>query len=159
MVAALPSMALAATMWHTQFYPTDAPLPHAFTVHLSSASVLGGFKYLPRSDGPPHGRIATWRLHTSVDGSNWSQVAQGSFVNDAAEKTVYLSLPTTNLPPPSASPTPVVNYEYDTEGSLTRSAARSVGCCARSWACRWLVWPASPVCGSIGSLGRESGGC
>lgn len=49
---------------------------------------MSGFKYLPRNDGYENGRIANWRVYTSVDGVVWTQVATGTFANTAVEKSV-----------------------------------------------------------------------
>ena len=79
-----------STIWHTQWSPTSVPLPHSFTVNLGGARAVGGFKYLPRPGGG-NGTIANWRFFTSADGITWTQVAQGTFANSAAEKTVMLA--------------------------------------------------------------------
>ena len=88
-----------STIWHTQWSPTSVPLPHSFTVNLGGARAVGGFKYLPRPGGG-NGTIANWRFFTSADGITWTQVAQGTFANSAAEKTVMLAAsPPANQPP------------------------------------------------------------
>ena len=99
----------AATIWHTQWQAASPVHPHTFTLNLGQVRTLGGFRYLPRSGGG-NGTIAAWRFHTSLDGLNWTQVAEGNFTtagNNAAEKTVLF----TSAPPPNQAPTlqPVAN--------------------------------------------------
>jgi hypothetical protein len=79
-----------ASIWHTPWSPTSLPMPHSLQVDLGSARAIGGFKYLPRQDSSNNGKIANWRLHTSVDGVLWAQVAQGTFVATSAEQTVMI---------------------------------------------------------------------
>ncbi|WP_404932886.1 discoidin domain-containing protein [Methylibium sp. Root1272] len=80
------------TFWHTQWQAASPPPPHTFTVNLGTARTVGGFKYLPRQNLSV-GRIAGWRFLTSPDGTNWTVVAQGTFTNDAAERTVTFAPP------------------------------------------------------------------
>ena len=42
---------------------------------------------MPRQDGP-NGNIKGYKLEVSVDGENWSLVAEGEFQNNADKKTV-----------------------------------------------------------------------
>ncbi|MEP7103020.1 MAG: discoidin domain-containing protein, partial [Burkholderiales bacterium] len=93
------------TFWHTQWYGANPPGPHTFTVDLGTARVIGGFKYLPRP-GAGNGTIAAWRFSTSIDGSNWTLAAQGSFAKTADEKTVLIG----SAPAPAPAPTGTVQY-------------------------------------------------
>ncbi len=91
----------AATFWVTQWQAASPVHPHTFTVNLGQVRTLGGFRYLPRSGGG-NGTIAAWRFHTSLDGVNWTQVAEGNFLsagNNAAEKTVLFNTSPPNRPP------------------------------------------------------------
>jgi len=92
------------TLWHTQWGSASPPPPHTFTVDLGAPRSVGGFRYLPRNDGYDNGRIANWRFYTSVDGAAWTQVAAGTFANDAAEKTVLLTTDPANHPPTVTPP-------------------------------------------------------
>ena len=79
------------TFWHTQWDAASPKPPHQFTVDLGAAArAIGGFKYLPRNDGSPNGRIADWRFFTSTDGVTWTQVADGRFANTGAEQSVRI---------------------------------------------------------------------
>jgi len=80
----------SATIWHTPWSPSSLPMPHSLVVDLGSAKAIGGFRVLPRQDSSNNGKIANWRLHTSVDGVAWAVVAQGSFVAASAEQTVMI---------------------------------------------------------------------
>jgi len=93
----------ANTYWHTQWYAASPPQPHWYMVNLGSARTISGFKYLPPPAIDPNGTIAAWRFHTSPDGVNWTQVAQGTFASNATEKTVTLSAPATNQAPTLAA--------------------------------------------------------
>ena len=75
------------TFWHTQWAGGNPPPPHAFTVNLGAPRTIGGFRYLPRSGGG-NGTVAGWRFYTSVNGSTWSLVGQGTFPSSATEKQV-----------------------------------------------------------------------
>jgi hypothetical protein len=102
-----PPMAIdgsAWTYWHSQWSTAiDPPQPHWFVVNLGSARTISGFKYLPPPANDSNGTIAAWRFHTSTDGVNWTQVAQGTFASDATEKTVNISAPAANQVPTLAA--------------------------------------------------------
>jgi hypothetical protein len=80
-----------SSIWHTPWSPSSLPLPHSLVVDLGSARVIGGFRYLPRQGSSSNGRIANWRLQTSVDGIVWATAAQGTFPANSAEQTVMIS--------------------------------------------------------------------
>jgi hypothetical protein len=60
-----------STMWHTRWIGGTAPLPHWLVVDMGTSHPLGGFRYLPRQDGSPNGRIAGYKFYVSADGVNW----------------------------------------------------------------------------------------
>ena len=116
-----PALAIdgnTATFWHTQWRTANPPPPHWIVIDMQANLTVGGFKYLPRQDGGVNGRIANYRFYVSADGSNWgSPVAQGTFANDASEKTVFLNpnrAPTLAQPANQSSP-------VNTAASLTLS--------------------------------------
>jgi hypothetical protein len=78
-----------ATMWHTEWYQRTAPLPHAITLDLGREYLVGGFRYLPRQDGQPHGTIAEYQCWVSPDNLTWgTAVATGTFAANMSDKTV-----------------------------------------------------------------------
>ena len=78
-----------ATIWHTEWYQRTAPLPHAITLDLGREYLVGGFGYLPRQDGHPHGTIAEYQCWVSTDNLTWgAAVAAGTFAANMSDKTV-----------------------------------------------------------------------
>lgn len=75
------------TFWHTEWQASDPVHPHEIQINLGSAHNVSGFRYLPRQNGA-NGRIAGYTFHTSTDGVNWTQVASGTFPNNATEQEV-----------------------------------------------------------------------
>ncbi|HXP47493.1 MAG TPA: discoidin domain-containing protein, partial [Terriglobales bacterium] len=84
-----------STMWHTQFCPSSAPMPHQISINLGTSHQLTAFQYLPRQDGSACGWIKDYAFYVSSDGVNWgTAVATGTFN--------YGNL-STNCPGPGAS--------------------------------------------------------
>jgi endo-alpha-N-acetylgalactosaminidase len=85
----------SSTFWHTRWYDRADPLPHEIQIDLGASYALSGFRYLPRQDGSPNGRIGTYEFYVSSDGSTWgTPVATGTFRNDATEKQVAFTAKT-----------------------------------------------------------------
>ncbi|RYP18718.1 hypothetical protein DL765_003740 [Monosporascus sp. GIB2] len=63
----------SATIWHTQYSPSVAPLPHYIQVDSSN------------------GNIGQHTITLSNDGNNWSQVVFGTFLNDGTTKRSFFS--------------------------------------------------------------------
>ena len=83
------------TLWHTRWSdvnPND-PLPHEIQIDLGNTNNIAGFRYLPRQDGSPNGRIGSYEFYTSLDGSSWgTAVVNGTWTYiDATEKEVTFS--------------------------------------------------------------------
>lgn len=76
----------AATFWHTEWQNAEPTHPHQLTLKLDQARTLGGLRYLPRQTGV-NGRIANYRVETSTNGTDWTQVASGAFANNGTEQT------------------------------------------------------------------------
>ena len=77
------------TMWATQWYGWASAPPHEIRINLGSMNKVRGFRYLPRQDGFPDGRIAQYEFYVSVDGVNWgTPVAVGTLANVATEQEV-----------------------------------------------------------------------
>lgn len=82
-----------ATIWHTTWSASTAPMPHWIVLDLQRGTEVTGLRYLPRSN-MPNGTIRQFRVLLSADGVNWGPpVASGDFTQlDAsatAEKTVH----------------------------------------------------------------------
>ena len=45
------------TLWHTQFNPTVAALPHEITIDMQASYLVGSITYQPRQDGSANGNI------------------------------------------------------------------------------------------------------
>ena len=62
---------------------------HAITFDLGRTYFVGGFRYLPRQDGNPHGTIAEYQCFVSTDNLTWdAAVAAGTLAANMSEKTV-----------------------------------------------------------------------
>jgi uncharacterized protein YjdB len=84
--------ASTATIWHTQYCPSVAQLPHEIQIDMGTAYIINGFRYLPRQDGGKNGRIGQYEFYATNDLSNWgTPLATGSFANDATEKQVLFA--------------------------------------------------------------------
>ena len=84
--------ASAATIWHTQYCPSVAQLPHEIQIDMGAGYLINGFRYLPRQDGGVNGRIGQYEFYATNDLSNWgTPLATGSFANDATEKQILFS--------------------------------------------------------------------
>lgn len=75
------------TMWHTEWTPTNTPLPHTINIDMNSLNVLDGITYLPRQDGNSNGNIGQHQVFVSVDGSHFTLVAYGTWLDDNTEKS------------------------------------------------------------------------
>lgn len=76
------------TLWHTQWYPVNKPMPHEIQIDMGITYEVSGFTYLPRQVGK-NGDIGSYRFYVSQDGQNWgSPLASGTFVSNRLEKTV-----------------------------------------------------------------------
>ncbi len=80
-----------ATIWHTQWYTANAPLPHEIQLDLGARYALDSLSYLPRQDGSANGRIGSYEIYVADSATSWgTPVATGSFADTAAQKTVPL---------------------------------------------------------------------
>ncbi|HCT78880.1 MAG TPA: alpha-L-fucosidase [Micromonosporaceae bacterium] len=76
-----------ATIWHTQWTGTAAPMPHQVTLDLGGSYDVTTLRYLPRSGGG-NGTIARYEVYVSADGTTWgSPATAGTWPSGAAEKT------------------------------------------------------------------------
>ncbi|GAA1558958.1 discoidin domain-containing protein [Streptomyces globosus] len=78
----------AATIWHSRWSGTPAPLPHGITVDMHRTAVVSGLVYRPRGDGG-NGRVGEYAVSLSADGRDWgSPVATGTLADDGGAKTL-----------------------------------------------------------------------
>ncbi|RYP56446.1 hypothetical protein DL771_011765 [Monosporascus sp. 5C6A] len=80
----------SSTIWHTQYSPSVAPLPHYLQVDMRQSYVVNGLSYQPRQGGS-NGNIGQHTITLSNDGNNWSQVVFGTFLNDGTTKRSFFS--------------------------------------------------------------------
>ena len=76
-----------STIWHSMYSVTVANYPHWVEFDANDEVSIKGFKYMPRQSGN-NGNIKGYKLEVSVDGENWTQVAEGEFQNNAEKQTV-----------------------------------------------------------------------
>lgn len=74
-----------STLWHTK-WDLSNPLPQSITLNLGDSYYVNQVKYLPRQTGT-NGIITGYRILTSTDGTAFTQVAGGTWANDATEKS------------------------------------------------------------------------
>lgn len=91
-----PSQAIddiTTSTWHVQWSPI-LPLPQSITLNLGGMYRINKLWYLPRQDsgtGSQNGIITAYKIYTSLDGSNWTQAAAGSWALDKTEKSAEFS--------------------------------------------------------------------
>jgi len=81
-----------STFWTTNFSCTPTcqpvnPLPQSIVLNLGGTYNVTRVRYLPRQDGNPNGQITSYRIYTSMNGTSWTQVAQGTWAANATEKS------------------------------------------------------------------------
>jgi lysophospholipase L1-like esterase len=85
----------ASTIWSTKWFSSSPPPPHELQINLGGVYAISGFRYLPRQDGQPHGRIGQYQFYVSMDGVRWdTAVATGTFPNTEAEQQVTFATKT-----------------------------------------------------------------
>ncbi|MEU6928786.1 discoidin domain-containing protein [Streptomyces sp. NPDC046374] len=78
-----------ATLWHSRWSGTPAPLPHTVTLDMHRTTVVSALVYQPRTDGKANGRVGEYSISVSTDGRAWgSPVATGTLADDAGAKTL-----------------------------------------------------------------------
>ncbi len=82
-------------IWHTQYIPSIAPLPHEIQIDLGTRYGVTGFRYVPRQDTGVNGRIGNYEFYVSNDPAAWgTAVATGTFANSADFKEVRFAAKT-----------------------------------------------------------------
>jgi hypothetical protein len=83
---------VSATIWHTRYCPTSAPLPHEIQIDMQTGYRITAFRYLPRQDGGVNGFIGQYEFYATNNLSSWgAPLATGTFANDSTEKQVSFS--------------------------------------------------------------------
>ena len=76
------------SIWHTEWNPDNAGLPHQITIDMQTSRYVNGLTYQPRQDGGQNGNIGEHMIYLSNDGQNFGDpVAIGTYKNDAFTKT------------------------------------------------------------------------
>ncbi|KAL8652816.1 MAG: hypothetical protein Q9210_002465 [Variospora velana] len=92
------------SIWHTQYSPTNAALPHAITIDMKKIIDVNGLTYLPRQDASMNGNIGQHKIEVemffrnvsvtaliedqlSSDSSTWTTLAFGTYYDDKSLKT------------------------------------------------------------------------
>ncbi|MEU9145466.1 discoidin domain-containing protein [Streptomyces sp. NPDC048349] len=77
-----------ATIWHSTWTGTPAPLPHTITLDMQRTTVVSALVYHPRTNSA-NGRVGEYSISVSTDGRGWgSPVATGTLADDAGAKTL-----------------------------------------------------------------------
>lgn len=74
-----------STIWHTKWSP--AHLPESITLDLGGKYNINQFNYTPRT-AASNGTITGYNLYTSVDGMNFTPIANGSWPLDQTTKMI-----------------------------------------------------------------------
>ncbi|KAL8723388.1 MAG: hypothetical protein Q9225_000304 [Loekoesia sp. 1 TL-2023] len=75
------------SIWHTQWTPNNVPLPHSITFDMKKTINVNGLTYLPRQDGNSNGNIGQHTIQLSSDGTTFTTVAFGTYLDDSSLKT------------------------------------------------------------------------
>lgn len=54
------------SIWHTQYSPTNAALPHAITIDMKKIINVNGLTYLPRQDASLNGNIGQHKIEVEM---------------------------------------------------------------------------------------------
>ena len=84
-----------STMWHSAWSP-HAPLPQSITLDLGQTRAIEALVYTPRLDADvPNGRIASYDVQVSTDGTTFQSAATGRWDGTVDAKIVRLPVGTT----------------------------------------------------------------
>lgn len=73
------------TFWHNKWDHSDKN-PY-ITLKLNKAQTISSLTYLPRQDNNGNGNITSYNVYTSLDGTNFTKVASGTWADDSTQKT------------------------------------------------------------------------
>ncbi|MET9619615.1 discoidin domain-containing protein [Streptomyces sp. NPDC006464] len=76
-----------ATIWHSRWSGTPAPLPHSITIDMHRTQAVSALTFQPRQ-GKANGRPGAFSITTSTDGANFgTPVSMGTWRDDDTVKT------------------------------------------------------------------------
>ena len=78
----------SATIWHSKWSGTAAPLPHWVQIDMGVSHAVTGLRYEPRRDGNPNGTIGRYEVSTSSNGATFTKVASGTWADNVDTKKV-----------------------------------------------------------------------
>jgi len=81
------------SIWHTRWKENIPEHPHFVQADMKETLSVAGFTYLPRQDGLENGNIKEYRFLVSLDGSQWTQAASGTFTRGGDVKKVLFASP------------------------------------------------------------------
>jgi F5/8 type C domain len=81
------------TIWHTPWglFGPEISLPQSITLDLGGTYNVTKLRYLPRQDsgfGSLNGNILSYKIYASRDGSNFAQIATGSYLMITARRVL-----------------------------------------------------------------------
>jgi hypothetical protein len=83
------------SFWESQDCLATRPLPHELQIDLGASYNIAGFKYLPRQDSQPTGKVRDFKFYVSNSSQNWGNPATTgtliTFGSDVSEKQVLLN--------------------------------------------------------------------
>ena len=80
----------SGSIWHSAYSPTNVPLPHSVTIDMKTARNVQGITYLPRQDGNSNGNWGRHNIQLSSDGSSFTTVAYGTYLDDKSLKSTVI---------------------------------------------------------------------
>ena len=87
--------ASTTSIFHTQWTPVNAPLPHNLTIDMKQTYNINAVSYLPRQDGNSNGNTGQHQIRLSTDGITWGNpVVIGTYVDDSSlKKSSFVTKP------------------------------------------------------------------
>lgn len=101
-----------STFWHTEWGNPQPQPPHHLTLDLGTVRPIGGFSQTPRQN-ISNGRIGSYQVDRSADGSTWFPLASGIWPDDASEKRYDGLIPTRKARCQIAGPVGAVTGPFD----------------------------------------------
>jgi beta-galactosidase len=81
------------TFWHTQWEPTEPPMPHELVIEFASSVELNGLVCTSRQD-MVNGHVKSFEVYVSDDSAKWgSPVHRGELANTVERQTIPFAKP------------------------------------------------------------------